>query len=58
MFHLKMHIAFKVAKDNNVEDLANFITKLDTFLSGKSLDATIICSSDVQNLPPQIQKFC
>jgi hypothetical protein len=56
--HIYIDSAFKVAKDNNVEDLAAFITKLDKFLSGKSLDATIICSSDVQSLPAEIQKFC
>jgi len=49
---------FKVAKNDNLQDLAIFLTKLDSFLAGKQLDVTIICSSDSVNLPAEIQKFC
>jgi len=56
--HIYIDSAFKVAKNDNLQDLAIFLDKLDIFISGKSIDITIICSSDSATLPEEIQKYC
>jgi len=56
--HIFIDSVCKVAKDDNLEDLASFLNKLETFLSDSSIFVTIICSSDIKELPEKMQKYC
>jgi len=56
--HIYIDSVFKVAKNDNLQDLALFLKNLETFLSDSALNVTIICSSDSATLPAEIQKYC
>jgi len=56
--HIFIDSVFKVAKNDNLQDFALFLKKLETFLSDSALVVTIICSKDSDTLPVEIQKYC
>jgi len=56
--HIYIDSVFKVAKNDNLQDLAAFLKKLEIFLSDSSLVVTVVCSSDSATLPAEIQKYC
>jgi hypothetical protein len=56
--HIYIDSVFKVAKNDNLQDFALFLKKLDTFLSDSALVVTVVCSSDSATLPEEIQKYC
>jgi len=56
--HIYIDSVFKVAKNDNLQDFALFLKKLETFLSDSALNVTIVCSSDSVALPAEIQKYC
>jgi len=56
--HIYIDSVFKVAKDDNLQDLALFLKKLDAFLADSALVVTVVCSSDSAGLPAEIQKYC
>ena len=56
--HIYIDSVFKVAKNDNLQDFALFLKKLDTFLSNSAIVVTIVCSSDSITLPEEIKKYC
>jgi hypothetical protein len=56
--HIYVDSVFKVAKDDNLDDLATFLNKLEDFLSTSPIIVTIICSSETAAIPEKMQKYC
>jgi len=56
--HIYIDSVFKVAKNDNLQDLALFLNKLETFFSDSALVVTVVCSSDSSTLPEEVQKYC
>jgi len=56
--HIYIDSVYKVAKNDNLQDFALFLKKLEIFLSDSALNVTIVCSNDSATLPADIQKYC
>ncbi len=56
--HLYIDSIYKVAQSDIPSDFADFLEKLDRFLTDKNVDVSIICSSDSDGLDERIAKYC
>jgi len=56
--HIFIDSIFKVAQSDDMLALADFLEKLESFLSDKKIDVTIICSSNTDTLDERVAKFC
>lgn len=56
--HIFIDSIFKITKDENLDNLANFLAGLDAFIHDGSLSVTVVCSSDISSLPEGVKKFC
>jgi hypothetical protein len=56
--HIFIDSIFKVAQSDDMLELADFLEKLESFLSDKKIDVTIICSSNTEALDERVAKFC
>ncbi len=56
--HIFIDSIFKVAQSEDMEALSDFLEKLESFLSDKKIDVTIICSSNTEALDERVAKFC
>lgn len=55
--HIYVDAICKVANASDTAALASFLTKLDAFLDGTPVVATILYSGDIDTLPEEVRKF-
>lgn len=55
--HIYIDSLLKVAKDDNLDSLSEFLDQLNTFISGTSIDLTIILSIEEKDIPESIAKY-
>lgn len=55
--HIYVDAICKVANESDTTALASFLTKLDAFLDGTPVVATILYSGDIDTLPEEVRKF-
>lgn len=55
--HIYVDAICKVANESDTASLASFLTKLDAFLDGTPVVATILYSGDIDTLPEEVRKF-
>ena len=48
----------KVAKDDNLDDLPDFLDELDAFARANKIEITIILSADPSAVPASVLRFC
>ena len=56
--HIYIDSIYKVAKDEDSANLAEFIDKLDAFLKDTPITATLILSGKLDELPESVKVFC
>lgn len=56
--HIFIDSIFKVTKDENLDNLAAFLAKLETFINNGQLSVTVVCSCEINSLPEGVKKFC
>ena len=55
--HIYIDSIFKVANEDGMDNLENFITKLDAFLKDTPVTAMIILSGKVDDLPDSVKAY-
>ena len=56
--HIYIDSILKVVRRTDLEEFVLFLSRLDAFLAGKTIEVTIILSSEARDLPEAISKYC